>query len=292
MQERQTATLLAAEEGFKAQLDARNERVANLEDKISDLEKKITQLEAGHRQEVESLQAELAATRQDHTNAESLREQHRTEMDELEKQMQHDHEVSSQAINHELDTLREQLDQVTKDRSQRQARTEELESELVNAEIEVSELKAMNQSLLEEINRRRAWKQDKELKKHDANKRPFYPPSFTADTPKLTDVPKAASPVKQLTFSAPPKTYAEYIPESNRTGHRKKTTRKPKFEPKDPPPVPAPGKNKRYSHVHAKTDSTSAYESVAAVNAAALGELGDGGDVAPIEGEGVRKLSE
>jgi hypothetical protein len=84
------------------------------------------------------------------------------------------------------------------------------------------------------------------------------------DTEHLPPAPLVHSNDHHLTFTAPPKTAGHYIPMDQRAGHVAKinTKRKPKFEPKDTPTPPAPGRNPRFLHVTARTDSSSAYQKV------------------------------
>jgi hypothetical protein len=272
-----------------------------------ELQDKIVAQGDRHRSELDTMRAECAAKDREivaverrssdtaDDRVEGLRVKHGTEMDDLELRLKEDYDLNRQALEHELNDLRQQLDELLLERTQRRDVRDELESQLESADIEISELKAMNESLVDEINKRRVWRHEHESKKaHDDHKRPFYPPSFAPESPKVDWAPvhhtaDGESPQK-LTFTAPPVSYAKYVPVTSRTASaRRKPPPKPKFAPKEAPPGHLPGKSPRFSHVPAKTDSTSAYESVAAVNAAAFGAMDEFSSLG--EGEGDRKPS-
>eukprot|EP00038_Savillea_parva_P010188 m.188499 g.188499 ORF g.188499 m.188499 type:complete len:853 (+) comp17440_c0_seq1:57-2615(+) len=223
-----------------------------------------------------------------------LAESHAQDIETLEKGHAEALEALEQRLQKEFEETRAKLEHAEEDveiLSKKLAQYEDLEALLEESEIELSEMKAMNRSLVDEIEKRQAWRHKKENEQHPRNSRPpFKPPSVAAEAPRLGKLPPAPfdhAPVLELTFTAPPQSYARYIPQIERTSAKKKRTgRKPTFEPKAPPQVPAPGKNPRYSHVRSRTDTNSGYAVVAAVNASSLGGITSG-----FQGEGVRKLS-
>jgi len=255
-----------------------NETVAELQEALADAksaqEKAVSSSQAQERQfkdEITRLVEEHART------VDELQRAHAQAIVELETELCHDFAEKKGVMDRMIVNLRDKVDAGEIQREKHRAITHDLASRLESAEIEISELEAMNTRLGDEAFKRRQFRLNK---KGTSTVQPaFKPPSYRTEgikpPPKIVPKNTKVKPTANLTFTAAPESFAVYIDKDKRDTTKRKTARRPMFEPRTPPKIHAPGQKRRFSHVKSKTDSSSAYEAVAAGNARAMDALGE-----------------